>query len=72
VILHGCREETDVLNIAAYYAESRIAAMSFVVPFPAGGEIVIQSHRRHGRIDQQPIGKVAANESGAAYEKIPF
>ena len=69
---HGSGQRLDVLDITAYNAESRIAQVLLIVPFTTGGEVVVQGHGRHRVIGQQTVGKVAADEPGAADNEVTF
>ena len=63
-------EQIDLLDVAANHAKPRVAGMLVVVPFPAGRKIVVKRDGGHGRIPQQPVGEVAANEAGAPHDEV--
>src|SRR5208337_5613229 len=68
--LHGSGQRLNVLHVPAHHAEPRISQVLRIVPLPAGGEVVIQSHRGDGAVRQQLVGKVAADEPSAADDEV--
>ena len=66
VAVHGAFERGQILHIAANHAQPAILLMMRVMPLAAAREVVVERDSFDAFVAQQPVGKVAADESGAA------
>jgi hypothetical protein len=67
---HRRTELGDILSFAAYDGEPGVVQVMFVMPFPSGREIVVNSHSAARRSGQQRVGEVTSNEAGATDDEI--
>src|SRR5688572_3332993 len=60
-----CADERGILNVAGDDRESAVAEMTGVVPFPAGGEVVVDGHLRNRLVSEKPVDEMTPDEPGA-------
>jgi len=69
VPFHGGPQSRQILYVITKDLESGISAMARKMPFPTGGEVVINGHTTDLRIGQKPVHKMASDEAGASHDK---